>query len=275
MTKTTPRVTFTAGGQGVSANRDGMPGSAPLVRASGTGRGVTTQRGSIPYIARDPSGRGVSAGRPFVTPTLGGHGVSAQREDLAPDIPYMGAAQGVSRPRIRSGVGGQGVQAGRTDLAADIDPNEVIPLTGDKLRPWFYALARRLERVYVLCKDWSTLLSDSVAATTRSSPGDCGIFLDPPYATGGRSNVYAEDSLDIAHRVYEWAISPERNRPDWRICIAGYIGDYPEFPPDWEVVKWRDAQGRMGSTEAAEYDRTEALWFSPSCLRGAEQGRML
>ena len=269
-----PRVTFTEGGQGVSANRAAPPGAG------------------MPYIVPMPGGRGVPANRadlgprPFATPTEGARGASAGRDGLPggrPRVRVNTGGHGVSinragvpgaRPLVHDQVGGRGVAVNR--VAPTLAPEgEPIPLTGERLVPWFHALAKRLEKVYVLNKDWADVLSDSVAGTTASSPGECAIFLDPPYATEGRSEVYGADSLSVAGQVFEWATAPERNRPDWRICVAGYAGDYPQFPAGWERVVWRTSQTRMGATQGAVYDRTECLWFSPSCLDPATQPALL
>ena len=78
---------------------------------------------------------------------------------------------------------------------AEMDGDEV--LTGERLRPWFRALAQRLSRVIVLNRSWESAVTDSVLQQTPSSPKPVvGVFLDPPYRTAnGRSTgLYVGDT---------------------------------------------------------------------------------
>ena len=142
---------------------------------------------------------------------------------------------------------------------------------------WFDALSVRLARVSILCKRWNDLFSPTVMGLRNTLPDRnklCGIFLDPPYATQLRSNVYTHDSKDVAHEVKEWAIE-NGDRPELRICVAGYIGDYGEWPEGWQCVQWgKKNTARMGGVVSRDYRRTEVLYFSPHCLP-PEQGYLL
>ena len=105
------------------------------------------------------------------------------------------------------------------------------------------------------------------------------VFLDPPYAdTAERTdNLYANDSLTVAHDVREWAIKAARN-PKWRIVLAGFDGEHDELHErhGWRVVEWYRAgflKGGMGNTAGTDEDGTvghvqhkERLWLSPGCL---------
>ena len=141
--------------------------------------------------------RDVEDKRPKV-PDGGGSGVSAQRDrvpgDKRPDIDHKGGGQGVQiqrvavsgpttwdrAPRVHQSFTGQGVQIQRPVAGGD-------PLTGERLRPWFRAIAERLARVIILNRSWESALTDSVLQQTPSSPKpSVGVFLDPPYRTTRR-----------------------------------------------------------------------------------------
>lgn len=134
---------------------------------------------------------------------------------------------------------------------------------GERLVDWFGALSDRLRRVRVCSGDWSRVCGPSVT----HKHGMTGVFLDPPYAdTADRqSDLYREDSLDVAHAVREWAIA-NGDHPLLRIALCGYEGEH-EMPADWSVYRWSAGEG-FGAQAAARSkngDR-ERIWFSPACL---------
>lgn len=163
-----------------------------------------------------------------------GRGVNRQ-------LPHLGGPQGVNRKRPHLGNSGRGV-----NQCAGWDPRR---------------LAERVRRVRVACGDWSRVTGPSVTTDERMS---CGVFLDPPYAdTAGRSaDLYAIDSLSVAHDVREWAIENGR-RKNMRIALCGYEGEH-EMPDDWTVCAWK-ASGVYGEKSGAN-SRRERIWFSPHCL---------
>jgi DNA adenine methylase len=130
---------------------------------------------------------------------------------------------------------------------------------------WFVALAERLRYVRVCCGDWRRILGP--APTTCI--GTTAVVLDPPYSDmAGRSEqLYAEDSLDVAHDVREWAIA-NGNDPKLRIVLCGYDGEHA-MPPTWECVPWKASGGYGGQRRSGENVNRmrERLWFSPHCLR--------
>ena len=131
--------------------------------------------------------------------------------------------------------------------------------------PGMNALAERLRRVRVCCGDWSRVCGP--APTVKM--GLTGVFLDPPYAdTANRdSELYAVDSLTVAHEVREWAIEHGDDQK-MRICLAGYEGEH-QMPESWECVEWK-ASGGYGSQRLGgdnENAAKERLWFSPNCLK--------
>jgi len=216
----------------------------------------------------------------------GGTGVKRQRPHL------VGDGQGVNRPQAREegvnrklphlGNDGQGVnrpQAREPGTSVDYGYH---PMTMPELRRWFQFLSARLRHVRILNGDWRRAVTGGAAMTlpVRMQPdGAVGIFLDPPYAdTAERTdNLYANDSLTVAHDVREWAIKAARN-PKWRIVLAGFDGEHDELHErhGWRVVEWYRAgflKGGMGNTAGTDEDGTvghvqhkERLWLSPGCL---------
>jgi len=134
---------------------------------------------------------------------------------------------------------------------------------------WFHALAARLRRVRVCCGDWARVCTPAVT----SYQGLTGVFLDPPYAdTAGRhKDVYAVDSLTVAHAVREWAIA-KGDDPLMRIALCGYEGEHV-MPDSWSVFAWK-TQGGYGNQHkpgrGLENRVRERIWFSPHCLSGRQ-----
>ena len=162
-----------------------------------------------------------------------------------------------------------------------LPPYDGVPFQGHRLEPWFKRLSQRLERCYILNKDWSTLFSPSLTGTTKSDGNRkvTGIFFDPPYATSVRTaNLYQLDSDTVALDVRKWCVANGDN-PAFRICLAGYSQDYPDFPDGWTSQEWSKAHGGMEYAGGATFDevdqslRQETLWFSPHCLNSG-QGRV-
>jgi DNA adenine methylase len=163
-------------------------------------------------------------------------------------LPHMGnAGQGVNRKLPHMGNGRGAVLA------------------------WIEALAERLRRVRVACGDWSRVCGPSV--THRH--GLTGVFLDPPYSdTAGRTaDIYATDSLTVAHDAREWAIAEGQN-PLMRIAFCGYEGEHV-FPSDWTAWAWKahGGFGSQGDGKGRANSGRERIWFSPHCL-APDQGDM-
>ena len=174
-----------------------------------------------------------------------GRGVKRQRVHLNHN------GQGVNRKLVHLGDNGQGVLQSR-------------------LLPWFNALAERLRRVRVCSGDWSRVVSPTVTF----KQGVTGVFLDPPYAdTANRdSDLYREDSLEVAHSVCDWAVANGDN-PQLRIALCGYEGEH-EMPPAWSVHSW-DAGAGFGAqaVERSGNGERERIWFSPAC-EASRQGSL-
>ncbi len=216
----------------------------------------------------------------------GGTGVNRKLPHLGNDgkgVNHAGCREeGVNRqlPHLSSDGGGVN-HAGCREPGTSVDYG-YHPMTMPELRRWFQFLSARLRHVRILNGDWRRAVTGGAAMTlpVRMQPdGAVGIFLDPPYAdTAERTdNLYANDSLTVAHDVREWAIKAARN-PKWRIVLAGFDGEHDELHErhGWRVVEWYRAgflKGGMGNTAGTDEDGTvghvqhkERLWLSPGCL---------
>ena len=132
----------------------------------------------------------------------------------------------------------------------------------EKLLADLRALSERLRHVRIAYGDWKRLITFSAL----QSHGLSAIVLDPPYGVEDRHELYAHDSRDVSHEVFEWAIE---NQDDslLRIAVCGYEGEH-DFPDTWEVFEWESHGfvGKKGSQGRANRKR-ERIWFSPNCLR--------
>ena len=157
--------------------------------------------------------------------------------------------QGVNRKRVHLGNNGQGV-------------NRKLG-QGERLVDWFGALSERLRGVRVCSGDWTRVCGPSVT----HKHGMTAVFLDPPYAdTADRaSDLYREDSLEVAHAVREWAIA-NGDHPLLRIALCGYEGEH-DMPSDWTVYRWSAGEGFGGQAkDRSNNGERERIWFSPACV---------
>lgn len=168
--------------------------------------------------------------RPFVSH----NGMGVHRETLSRQLPEL---------RGDSGATGQETPSG--------------------LYAYFDALAARLRRVRVCCGDWRRVTGPSV--TFRH--GLTAVFLDPPYAQEGRSDVYVYESR-IFDEVRQWAIDNGDN-PLLRIALCGY--DFT-MPDGWRLVRWKahGGYGSQGEGQGRANAHREIVAFSPHCLNPAE-----
>jgi hypothetical protein len=183
-------------------------------------------------------------------------GVARQRPHIGDD------GQGVNRPQLR--------EPGTGD-----DPYH--PMTMPELRRWLRFLSARLRHVRILNGDWKRAVT---SGATRTLPvrqgGTCGIFLDPPYsaAANRKSDLYAEEDLQVATAVQQWAIDRGPD-PDTRIVYAGYDIEGSDLEAaGWTAVEWYRAgflRGGMGNIGTGGQQKRERLWLSPHCLRGQGQ----
>ena len=219
--------------------------------------------------------------RPHLPDRMGGNGVDVQRKRLPTgdgQIPHVKA----------SGIGGQGVNAERRYFPSDAIPEvngggihtgsgtsvyrnatSTSGLIGDgaRLLPWFLALQRRLQNVFILNRDWSSAVTPTLLQHTPTSPKPpVGVFLDPPYRTdtGRSTTLYSgdESATDVAVFAYAWAVE---HGSVYRIAYACHEGDF-DIPDGWTARTMQMGHAREGAVDM--------VMFSPACV-GARQGQLL
>lgn len=185
---------------------------------------------------------------------------------------------GVSRQLPHIGDNGRGVNhAGLREEG--VGEPDYHPVTMPELRRWFAYLSARLRHVRILNGDWKRAVTTGAILTlpVRQGNGPCGVFLDPPYADTAKrcDDLYAHDSLDVAHAVREWCL--ERGDDErYRIVLAGFEGEHKGLvEAGWREVEWFASgflTGGMGnvSRSGAHQQNRERLWLSPHCLGSAE-----
>jgi hypothetical protein len=135
--------------------------------------------------------------------------------------------------------------------------NRQLPRRG--IYDWFVGLSDILRGVRVCCGDWARVLGNS----PTTNVGKTGVFLDPPYCSDLRDEVYSKDDFSVAMDCAAWAVE-NGNRDDLLIALCGYEGDYNL--PGWACVAWHAIPGYQ--TKNA---RKERIWLSPSCARANRQ----
>ncbi len=185
----------------------------------------------------------------------------------APGVSETGnAGMGIHRPSQQLphlGNAGRGIHR----------PSQQLPHLGNagrgEIHEYLNLLSERLRRVRVCNGDWLRVVG---SPTTTTKHGLTGVFLDPPYAdtAGRKSDLYATDSLDVAHDVREWAIA-NGSDPLMRIALCGYEGEHI-MPEDWECVAWKAAGGYSSQSANGNGNPTrERIWFSPHCIGHVKQ----
>ena len=273
------------GNQGINHPGTRQPGViAGLPHLSNSGRGInrpgTRQPGvtaELPHLGND--GQGINH------PGTRQPGVTAERPHLGNNgqgINHAGTRQpGVTAQRPHLGDNGQGINRPGTRQPGVsthlLEPHEYHPIIMPELTRWMAHLAARLRHVRIVNGDWKRVVTGGATKTlpVRMTDGQCGIFLDPPYAdTASRTaKLYAEDSFDVAHEVREWALQ-HGNDPDYRIIVAGYEGEHTTFEQaGWTSHEWFKKgflTGGMANTGDKHADgigqqNRERLWASPHC----------
>jgi DNA adenine methylase len=185
------------------------------------------------------------------------------------------AGVGSQRPHLGSGGQGNGVhglngvsrQLPATNIGGDAAYGDGGPRR-EMLITYFRQLAARLERVRVICGDWTRVLGPSVTY----KHGMTAVFLDPPYSHAERdSKLYSHDS-DVAADVRQWAIENGDN-PQLRIALCGYDTEHGDAMPDtWSVWRWKAAggYGSQGNGRGRANAGREAVWFNPACINPLE-----
>ena len=176
---------------------------------------------------------------------------------------------GGKRPHVAHNMGGQGVQPQRREI------KQATPLTGERLSPWFLALAKRLEAVVILNRDLESALTDTMlqrTSTSRHPP--LRIVLDPPYRTGGRGKeLYQSDkdgtSDSASDRAYRRALELGEDTRNGVVFFFA-LGTY-QFPENWSI----ETQGFKGVKAPKRRESyQDAAAFSPGCGRNGEREQM-
>lgn len=164
-------------------------------------------------------------------------------------IPLLTCKQGVNLGQIPMLCGDKGVNVKRQIIYT-----------------WLKSLSLRLRQVKVVCGDWSRVCGGN----WQDNKSTCGIFFDPPYSDEKRNkNIYACESMTVAHDVREWAKKRGDNK-NYRIIIAGYDGEHDELLNyGWTVETWKanGGYGNQGNGQGKENAKRERLWLSPHCLK--------
>lgn len=180
--------------------------------------------------------------------------------DVPPKISYKRSGVGVSA--ARKGFGALPFD-GRVCVGSASDSNRWVE--------WFTALSERLAQVFILNCAWDKVLG-SKTLLGDFDDRDVGVFLDPPYLTGGRAaNLYALDNGDeVFPAVWEWA-KRYGERANFRIAICGLAGDFGNVPPGWREYRWRNSGGITNTTRSSRVKPDEVVLFSPHCIGGRRQ----
>ena len=169
-------------------------------------------------------------------------------------LPHLGdAGRGINRQRPHLGDAGMGINR-----------------KGSSIAGWFGALADRLRNVRVCCGDWKRVMGESVTV----KHGITAVFLDPPYGSEDRAELYRQESFTVAREVTEWCLENGDN-PMLRIALCGYEGETHHVLEDagWDVLAWKagGGYGSQGEERGRANAERERIWFSPACI-GAERG---
>lgn len=141
--------------------------------------------------------------------------------------------------------------------------NGITTAKGKAVYDWMRVLQERLRCVKVVCGDWSRVCGGN----WQSMNAPTGIFMDPPYSVSDRrKNMYHHDSLEIGKEVEKWALNRGR-KPDYRIVVAGYEGEYQSLIDDgWLVYKWKANGGYSNRSRKNNNRFRERLFISPYCV---------
>ena len=158
---------------------------------------------------------------------------------------------------------GQGINQGQIPMLCH---DRRVNVKRQNIYDWLKSLSMRLRQVKVVCGDWSRVCGGN----WQGDKSTCGIFFDPPYSNEKRNkNIYACESMTVAHDVREWAKKRGDNE-NYRIIIAGYDGEHDELLNYGWTVEARKANGgygNQGNGHGKENAKRERLWLSPYCLK--------
>lgn len=197
--------------------------------------------------------------------------------------PHLGAGLGVNRQLTHLerklhhlGDAGQGVNRALSDYAGANVPGGCADRR-ERITAYMHQLCDRLRSVRVCCGDWSRIVTDGAL----SEGSTIGVFLDPPYRNDIRDDVYSVDGHNISDDVCAWCIA-HGDYPRLRIALCGYEEEHKDkMPATWRMHKYKAgiSYGTKNSCKTtggnAANRHKERIWFSPSCVRTAEQMQMI
>lgn len=169
--------------------------------------------------------------------------------------PGWGSTDGDKSSKTLDGEG-QGIQAQRAELVGEVG-------TGERLIPWFRALAGRLSRVIILNQDWKAAVTAPALREHRKQNLVVGMFLDPPPRTEDRKQTLNGTDLEggsdeTAEETWEWArFTGER----YRIAYACREGEM-EPPRGWETMTMEFGEAKRLEPRESR----EMALFSPACI---------
>ena len=153
------------------------------------------------------------------------------------------------RPHMTSG---QGVQVNRLSLSKSIPVGE-----GRRLYDMLGPVSERVKNTIVLHGDWKSVFDYQ---SEIDKHGSVGVFLDPPYVTESRGDLYLSDfdgtSDDVAHESYLWSLEHDDR---YKIAYCAHEGDF-EFPDDWSC----EAKHFPGIRKVNKTTK-DAIWYSQLC----------
>jgi len=243
-------------------------------------------------LRRLPGSRGTKADLPHLSDDGKGVNHPGAREPgpgICATLPAISDdGKGVNRPQAREpGLGicatlpaisdnGKGVNhagAREAGLGTEVDDGYVYhPMTMPEITRWFRYLSARLRHVRILNGDWRRALTNGASLTlpVRMGAGPAGIFLDPPYGSLDRADLYGRhESFTVAAEVHQWA-ADNGDDPRRRIVVAGFQGEGDLLEAaGWRTVEWFRGgflKGGMGNVGGGHQQHRERLWLSPHCL---------
>jgi site-specific DNA-adenine methylase len=131
----------------------------------------------------------------------------------------------------------------------------------EALTEWIYALRKRLDKVEILCTDWTKPVSDAhLSVSYGSGKQHTSVFLDPPYE--GFETLY-KHRVSVSSQVRQWCID-KSDFEQLRIVVCGYNNEHDELL-DYGFIK--HVSKSVGGNLKENNDNDEYIWASKSCTK--------
>lgn len=206
-------------------------------------------------------------GRLVVQADAAGAGIGRRLPDVGATVHGTPNRRGISAMRITRmlpaiAAGGEGRLHARGVVALQEEAS---------IRTYLAAIARRLQRVRIVCGDWRRVLAPSI--TTNFGP--TAVLIDPPYPSdlhGVRYGVPGEEN--VWYDAARWAVD-HGDDPLLRIAVCGYWTPDIDalFPSSWERMRWvaNGGYGNQGNGIGRTNRLRECVWFSPHCTHARQE----